>query len=126
MDSVSDEKDLGKRIKNGEDSIVVEGDLAKKVVRIKATGKVAWAIAIGGIGVAVTAFLSTPASGPAGPAVGLMEVAPISIALGGPSIAAAAFSIAVAGGGIGVLTSLKNKYNVEKISKEKIVLHKKK
>lgn len=38
---VSDEKELGSALKSGEDTIEVEGDLKDKVLRIKATGRVA-------------------------------------------------------------------------------------
>lgn len=38
---VKDEKALAKAIKDGQDSIYVEGDLKNKIIRIKVTGKVA-------------------------------------------------------------------------------------
>ena len=47
-------KELGKAIKEEKDTIIIgRRALAKKVVRIKATGKVAWGIAFGAIGVSV-------------------------------------------------------------------------
>ena len=68
------EKELGEALKNDQDRIEIEGDLAKKVIRIKATGKIAWAIAAGAIAVAVIAVLATPATGGASNAAHLMAV----------------------------------------------------
>ena len=70
--SVKNEKELAQAIKNGDDYIEVEGDLAKKTLKIKATGKVAWAIAIGGIGVATVAILTLPATTVATGGVGVL------------------------------------------------------
>jgi hypothetical protein len=44
-------------------TIEIEGDLAKKIIRLKATGNVAWAIAIAAIGMAVVVLIvGTPAT----------------------------------------------------------------
>lgn len=43
--AISNEKDLGEAVNNEQDTIEIEGDLGKKVLRIKATGKVAWLVA---------------------------------------------------------------------------------
>jgi len=40
--TVTNEKELGEAIKNGQDYIEVEGDLVKKVFKCKANGKVVW------------------------------------------------------------------------------------
>ena len=61
--SVNDSKGLGKALKDNEGEIIIEGDLKNKVLRIKATGKVAWAVAIGAIGVAVVSAIAAPATG---------------------------------------------------------------
>ena len=47
------EKELGEALKREEDTITIEGDLVKKVIKIHGTGKPAWGLAIGAIGVAV-------------------------------------------------------------------------
>ena len=39
--NVNDSKGLGKALKDNEDEIIIEGDLRKKVIKIKAPGKVA-------------------------------------------------------------------------------------
>lgn len=119
--NVSNEKELGKALKNNEDTIVVEGNLAKKVFRIKATGKVAWAVAIGGIGVAITAAIATVATGGlSAPMTGGAAVAgltPAALALGGGggglAVATSAVTIGVAGGGIEALNKLR-KYKLKK------------
>ncbi|GLH57292.1 hypothetical protein [Helicobacter ailurogastricus] len=46
---VSNEKELAEAIENGENSIEIVGDFSKKIVKIKATGDVAWGIAIAAI-----------------------------------------------------------------------------
>ncbi len=65
MDEVTaeNEQELGEALKNDTDTIVIEGDLAKKVVRIRATGKVAWAIAIGAIAIAVGIAIASGGAG---------------------------------------------------------------
>lgn len=62
MNTIRTEKELAKQIENNADMIVIESSLKNKVIRIKATGKAAWIVAIGAIGVAVTSFLSAPAT----------------------------------------------------------------
>jgi hypothetical protein len=124
MSIIHNEADLGRAIKNNQESIEIEGDLAKKVIRIKATGKLAWAIAIASIVITVGIVLTLPVTAPAtagataaanfavlGPAIGIMGV--------GPAIAAV--SIAVAGGGIAVLNKLR-KYKITKISDKHVKL----
>lgn len=65
-----DSKELAKAIKNGEDSIIVEGDLKNKVIRIKLTGKLAWSVCAVSLGEAIMFYMATPeatvASAPAG------------------------------------------------------------
>lgn len=122
--TVNTEEELGKAIKNGEDAIEVEGDLTKKVVKIKATGSVAWGIAIGAIAVAVIAVLSSPATAGTGLVAAPALVAPAAGALGGMGIAVSAVSIAVAGGGVAVLNKLRD-YEIVSNTKEKLVLRRK-
>lgn len=43
---VNNEEDLGKAINSDVDEIIIEGDLVKKIIKIKATGIPAWFIAI--------------------------------------------------------------------------------
>lgn len=121
------EKELGEALKRGDSTIVVEFELANKVIRIKATEKGVWALCVGAIGVAVvcgvvtistagtatvpSAFIATPA------------IATVSGFLGMPT-AISAIGIAMAGGGVGALNKLRG-YRLEKVSDEKVILHKK-
>lgn len=66
MRNVDNAQDLGKAINEGQDEITITGDLKEKVIKIKAKGKVAWAIAFGAIGVAVLAIMAMPAAAPTG------------------------------------------------------------
>ena len=114
------EKELGEALKSEQDTIEIEGNLQKKVLKIKATGKVAWAIAISAIGLAVVIALGTGGAG--APASGLVGVGAISVL--GFSTATSAVAIAVAAGGVGSLNSLR-KYKVVSNSGDKLVLSRK-
>lgn len=119
---VNDSKGLGNALKNDVDEIIIEGDFKEKVIRIKATGKLAWAVAIGAIGVAVVATLAAPATG--GTSVladALVAPAAVSV-LGGPATLAAV-SIAVTAGGVGALNKLR-KYNIVEKDNNRIILRK--
>lgn len=121
--AIESEKDLGEAVNNEQDTIEIEGDLGKKVLRIKATGKIAWVIAFGAIGIAVSgavypipepttqvaskAFAATAAGG--------------AVSILGAGTTAAAISIAVASGSVGVLNKLR-KYKVISTSNNLVVL----
>ena len=60
---VKTEAELAEAIKNGDDTIEIEGDLANKTFKIKATGKIAWGIALTAVGIAVYAAITTIGSG---------------------------------------------------------------
>lgn len=119
---VSTEKELGKAIRDGADTIEIEGDLSKKVIRIKAKGKVAWAIAFGAIGVAVVATLAAPPSGGA-TFVAHCVAAPAAASVLGVSVTSSAIAIAVAAGSVGALSRLR-KYRLNKRPDGSVVLRK--
>ena len=107
---VNTEKDLADALKNGEDTIEIEGDLAKKTVKIKATGNVAWAVAIGAIGIATYSTVATIGTGGAStPVTGtaVFFTAPAAVGILGGAATWTAISIAVAAGGIGALNTLR-------------------
>ena len=116
MRTVRNKDDLAQAVEQKEDTIVIEGDLAKKVIKIKATGKVAWAVAIGGITVAVLAILAAPETAGTSTAVTVAAFAPTAAAVGGADVALTAIGIAVAAGGVGVLNQLRSYDIVEKQS----------
>ncbi|PSU86957.1 hypothetical protein [Photobacterium kishitanii] len=106
MKSVNTEKELGKALKNKESTIEITGDLAKKTIKLRATGTVAWAIAIGAIGIAVYGAIATvPTGGSSAVVSGIAAPAAISI-LGGAATYSA-IAIAIAAGGVGALTTLR-------------------
>jgi len=118
--TIRDEKELGKVLQDKQDIIEMGGDLARKVLRIKATGKVAWIVASGAIAVAVVLIVSS--GGVAVPASGFIGAAAVSI-LGLPA-AISAVLIAVAAGGVGALNSLRS-YEIIERSDKKLVLRSK-
>ncbi len=112
MAKVSTAEQLGEAIKNQESTIEIEGDLANKTIRIRATGNIAWAVAFGAIVVAVTAtILAFPTGG--GTTVGLLA-APAATGILGVPVTTAAIGIAVAAGGVGALTQLRGYEEVKR------------
>ncbi|MDG6231681.1 hypothetical protein Q7506_09600 [Glaesserella parasuis] len=126
MATVRTEKELGEAIKRGDDTIEIEGDLAKKTIKIRATGTVAWAIAIGAIGIAVYATIAAVGTGgvaaPAAVAANAFA-APAAVGVLGGAVTYSAIAIAVAAGGVGALTSLRNYKEVSRAD-NKLVLKK--
>lgn len=113
-----DEKDLGKDLESGKNTIIIEGDLAKKVFKIKATGPVAWGICIAAIAIAVAMILAGTVTG------GVSAVAAAPVMAAPMTILGAGVAIAVAAGNVNVLNKLRD-YDLEKISDTKVILHKK-
>ena len=120
--TVRTNEELAKAVKEDASTIIVEGDLKNKVLRIKATGKVTWGIAIGAIAVAVIAILAAPASGGTSAAVGV-AAAPAAAAILGGSTTVAAISIAVAAGSVDVLNNLRD-YRIAEETNSHVVLKK--
>lgn len=115
--TVSTAKELGTAISNNENQIIIEGRLGDAVITINAVGPVAWAVAIGAVGVAVAGVVVTAGTAGAGAPVGAVSEAfalPTLIAtLGSASTATTAIGIAAAGGGVGALTSMR-KYKAKR------------
>ncbi|RKU37946.1 hypothetical protein C6495_00995 [Candidatus Poribacteria bacterium] len=120
--TTSDEKELARAVKNKVDLIIVEFDLAKKVFRIKATGKVAWAIAIGAIIAVIAMIVGT--SGLAIPLATTTFGMPAVGILGWPA-AVAAVKIALAGRGSRTLNKLRREYEVVEYKDNRLVLRRK-
>ncbi|WP_104640881.1 hypothetical protein [Helicobacter bizzozeronii] len=115
--AITTEKELARAIEEARDTIEIEGDLAGKTIKIKATDKVAWAVAIGAIGVALTALLAS--GGVAAPVSGAVAAGAVGV-LGLPATTSA-LAIAFAAGGVGVLNKLRG-YDLKKISDTRVVL----
>ncbi len=120
IEIIRTEKELADAINKKEDTLVIEGDLTKKVLKIKATGKLAWAVAIGAITIAVISIIA------AGPTAGTSTIvnalaAPTAVSILGAGATASAISISVAYGGVGVLNKLR-KYDVVDKDENIIVL----
>lgn len=140
MKTVRNSKELGNAIKDGEDYIYVEGDLKNRVIRIKATGKIAWALAAGSLAAAVTCYLAIPTTttvssvaGPAGtiaggaiPFTGSVISSTVVISALGTKAAIVALGISIACGGVGGVISLRDKYEIESKSDKGLVLKRKK
>lgn len=115
---VNNEKDLANAINNNQDEIIIEGDLSKKIIRIKTTGKVSWLVAVGTVSVAVILVLKTPivlAGGtPALAVEGIVATtsAGAAVSIWGVTTTVFAVSLCVAGGSVSVLRKLYGGYNI--------------
>lgn len=124
-------QELAEAIKNNEESIIIEGDLKNKVIRIKATGKVAWGVCAAALGAAIVFYLATPAAAVATTPVGggmsfVGGVAATTMAMTALGTATgAAVAIGVAAGGIGALNTLRDKYKIVEKDNKHIKLQKK-
>ncbi len=119
--------ELGKALKDDTQEICIEGDIENRVIRIRATGKVAWLIAIGAIGCAVTAIIITGGSGGSSSLVTVPSAAAFfGTAAGvlGAGAATAAIAISVAAGGVGALTKLRKDYRIEKRQGKTVLVRK--
>lgn len=123
--AINNEKDLGKALNEDQDTIEIEGSLKDKVIRIKATGKVAWVIAIGAIGVAVVAILyPVPEPTTQAGAKGFAAVTGgAAVGILGAGTAMSAINIAISAGGVAVLNKLRN-YKIVSNTSNKLVLKK--
>ena len=112
-----------KQLNNKEDYIILEGDRANDVYRIIATGNVAWAIAIGAIGLsAALIFITVGSGGAAAPVTVPVEVAsktiiaPVAIATLGWGATSTAIAICFAAGGVAagkaILNAVRNNYKI--------------
>ena len=118
--TIKTEKELAAAIKNGDDYIEIEGDLKKKVLRIKASGKVVWSIALAAISIAVGSVIAGPTTGGMSLPISFIA-APAAVGILGVSVTTTAIGIAIAAGGIGVLNKLRNYKVVEKNEKRLIL-----
>ena len=125
MAVVHNVKELVNAILNGEIEIEIKGPIKDVVIKIKATGAVAWGVAIGAIGIAVAAVIASPATGGVSGVVGgTAAFATTAAALGGTSIATAAIGMAVAAGGVSVLNKLRE-YDRKEQGPGQVILRKK-
>ena len=126
--NVKTEKELASAIENNESTITIEGDLAKKTLRIKATGTVAWVVAFGSIGIAFYAVIATIGTGgTAAPvtAVSAFAGAGAAFSVLGTAATTAAISMAVSVRSLNVLKKLRGDYKITKKSEGFVVLSRK-
>ncbi len=135
---VNNEKELGASVYNKDDTIEIEGDLVKQVIKIKATGKVVWGVCIGAIVIGMTATVMALIPDPAeavevvaaGVSYGIAGVMLGSAAITAGSIGiAGAIAIGAAGKAIvptakGILQDLR-KYKIAEKSDNRLVLKRK-
>jgi hypothetical protein len=125
---VRTEKELADAINGGADEIEIEGNLQTKVFKIKAKGKVAWAVAFGAItiaaGATIAAFKVNDAKAKAAAASGAVALGAFAPVLLGPAVAASAIQIAVFAGRVAALNDLRS-YRIKENVEGRLVLAKK-
>ena len=121
--TVFTEKELGEELKNDPDEIIIEGDLKNKVIKIKATGKVAWAVCAGCFAIAIPLAIVAVGTGGTSAVVSASFLVPATAVLG-ISTVISVITIGVAGGGLAVLNNLR-KYKIKPLDSSKILLSKK-
>ncbi len=112
------EKEFADAIKNNEDEIIVEGDLRKGIIRIKVTGKIAWAVCAVSLSAAIAFYIATPAATVATTPVGGglsftggVAMSTVAATTLGTAVIPAV-TIGVCAGGIGVLNTLRDQYKI--------------
>ena len=123
---VKNAKELAKAVKDKVDMIVIEGEFGKVSFRIYAIGRVAWIVAIGGIAAAVALILasgSMPIFSPGTLPGAALAAAPAVGILGWPATTAA-ITIALTGGGVGILNKFR-KYKLIERDDNRIVFKRK-
>lgn len=130
MVNIKTVEDLANAIKQNESEIIVDGDIAKKIETIKATGTSSWLTALGFISFSAFSLLLSEQAAATGkkntrsPTHALMESpgAKIAIDILGAATTATAISLAIAAHGIGVLFDLRLKYDIVESSSDKLTL----
>ena len=123
---VKNAKELAKAVKDKVDMIVIEGEFGKVSFRIYAIGRVAWIVAIAGIAAAVALILasgSMPVFSPGTLPGAALAAAPAVGILGWPATTAA-ITIALTGGGVGILNKFR-KYKLIERDDNRIVFKRK-
>lgn len=110
---VRTEKEFAEAIKRGDDTIEIEGSLADKTIRLRATGNVAWAVAIGAVGIAFYSAVTMKNTLPGEMAevryfkgtAAVSGIAAVSVL--GAEVTFTAIALAVAAGSVGVLSKIR-------------------
>lgn len=111
---VKDAKELAQAIKSNEDYIEIEGDLKKGVVKVKGTGKIAWALCFSCIAIAAaaTAYIVMKNDEDAKTKAVAAISATAAVAILGPTTAATCVMMAVYAGNVDVISKLRE-YRIE-------------
>jgi len=132
MTTVTTKKELAQAIDRESSQIIVEGDLANAVIRIKLVGPLAWTVAFGAIGTAVYLYMATPAATATTAGAGgtlsfgaASTSAAATVTILGIKATTVAIGVGLASGGVGVLSAMRNKYKITDKSKNRVVLKKK-
>ena len=111
---VKDEKELVQAIKNNVDYIEVECGIKDFIIKVKGTGKIAWTVCLGclAIAAATTAYMVAKEDNDAKKIAISAISATAAAAILGPTTAATCVMMAVAAGGVDVLSKLRE-YRIE-------------
>ncbi len=131
--TVKDQAELESAISKKVPEIEIEGDLANKVLKIKATGKIAWVISFVSVILSLSFFISTLSS------LNLKREASLQYSTASVEVSksqkmyfkeepskipllVAALAIGLISGGIAIFLTYKNKYRIIETAKNKLTL----
>lgn len=112
---VSTAAELGQAVRDGESRIEIEGDLAKKVIRIRSVGPVVWAVVFAAFVVALVIIVSPLAPG-------LVPIGGGASLVLGVGATTAAVGIIKAAGYAGALNTLRDGYEEVSRGSSRLVL----
>lgn len=118
---VKDEEELGKALKNNEETIEMKGNLARRIFRIWNIDKLLWCLCLACLTVAVAALIASPTIGGIPAVAGGVSGTPAAAILGVPTAKSAVLT-AVSGGSVRVLKQLRG-YRMERFDESHIVLY---
>lgn len=122
---VENEKELGKALKEGEEMIELNGELAKRMKKIYELDQLLWGICLICLTATVTVFFAMPATAGASSVISLAAGTPAAAAVGLPATVTAVLT-AVSGGGIHILKRMRKAYTMEQLDDRYIILCRKK
>lgn len=115
------ESELGKALRNNDETIELHGDLARRIRKLKALSHVLWCICMSLLAITISAVLLSPAAPGVSAVAGLVAGTPAAGILGVPTAVTAVLT-AVSGGGTAVLSKLRN-YRMTVLTENHIILN---
>ena len=122
---VHNENEFGEAVREGDERIELEGDLASKVKKMYKINLALWNFCLVCLAVAIIALMQVPVTGGTSGIGSMVSGTPAAAILGTETVVSVAM-IAVAGGGIRVLYNLRRDYRMVTGKNGRIIIYLKK